>query len=433
MPELLTIGQGCLIKAIVSRQVKGSSSETCAKMISDCLPFIEYELHRQLLNKIKLKGMNTLYALRIQISLGENLLIGTAEATGAYTAALPQAKCPKLVPVSDCIKNRANEKYKQQELDELKTLMSESLNSNIEFFNIRPSQVNAHIASAISMCNKISNYTVPVNEFIDPFELEMFNNSNNSIIKIDLDDKYDKENVYLLLEPMLRLQKGVYLSNSEFVPGIMKLKSNYQMFVRVFRCETSLIQLNTKELNEILDRILLSLKYKFRNLKNYCLTNISFDISLYDDDHAMIIATGCCFDLGDKIPSSITEFGEKNHKEIEETNGKNHSPSERTFIEINTLSSVPGATIEQYLGHINLFLIRESTSIKEYGGLNGFMHCFINEMMALTRAHVLSLGGNALVCFKINESILLDNPHKNQGQCLLNLSGDAVKIKKNST
>jgi len=193
MPELLTIGQGCLIKAIVSRQVKGSSSETCAKMISDCLPFIEYELHRQLLNKIKLKGMNTLYALRIQISLGENLLIGTAEATGAYTAALPQAKCPKLVPVSDCIKNRANEKYKQQELDELKTLMSESLNSNIEFFNIRPSQVNAHIASAISMCNKISNYTVPVNEFIDPFELEMFNNSNNSIIKIDLDDKYDKE------------------------------------------------------------------------------------------------------------------------------------------------------------------------------------------------------------------------------------------------
>ena len=46
----------------------------------------------------------------------------------------------------------------------------------------------------------------------------------------------------------------------------------------------------------------------------------------------------------------------------------------------------------------------------------------------MARANVLSLGGNALVSFKMNQCILLDNPHRNQGQCLIKVSGDAVKI-----
>ena len=89
---------------------------------------------------------------------------------------------------------------------------------------------------------------------------------------------------------------------------------------------------------------------------------------------------------------------------------------------------MPNARIENYYGNVNLFLIRESTQIKENGGLSGFMHCFISEVLALSRAHVLSLGGNALVSFKMNECVLLDNPHRNQGQCLINISGDAVKV-----
>ena len=56
------------------------------------------------------------------------------------------------------------------------------------------------------------------------------------------------------------------------------------------------------------------------------------------------------------------------------------------------------------------------------------MHNFISEVLAMARANVLSLGGNALVSFKMNECILLDNPHKNQGQCLINICGDAVKV-----
>jgi hypothetical protein len=51
-------------------------------------------------------------------------------------------------------------------------------------------------------------------------------------------------------------------------------------------------------------------------------------------------------------------------------------------------------------------------------------------MLSMTRAHVLSLGGNALVSFKLNECFLIDNPHKNLGQCLINIAGDVVQTTK---
>ena len=43
-----------------------------------------------------------------------------------------------------------------------------------------------------------------------------------------------------------------------------------------------------------------------------------------------------------------------------------------------------------------------------------FMQTFLAEAHAVLRAHVLSVGGNALVSYQLNELVLLDNPHKHQ-------------------
>lgn len=48
------------------------------------------------------------------------------------------------------------------------------------------------------------------------------------------------------------------------------------------------------------------------------------------------------------------------------------------------------------------------------GGLNGFIHSFIAEVMAICRAHVAALGGNALVSYQMSECVLEDNIQKNQ-------------------
>lgn len=48
------------------------------------------------------------------------------------------------------------------------------------------------------------------------------------------------------------------------------------------------------------------------------------------------------------------------------------------------------------------------------GGLNGFVQGFMTEILAIVRAHVSSLGGNAVVAFRMTQCVLLHNPHKNQ-------------------
>lgn len=105
---LPTVGLGCLIQARVFRHKKDTRGEQCAKELSDvshsvhlmpskttfqsCLPFIcsvcihlqqslpflEYEVHKQLLSKLKMKGMNALFGLNVQISVGENMVIAIA-------------------------------------------------------------------------------------------------------------------------------------------------------------------------------------------------------------------------------------------------------------------------------------------------------------------------------------------------------------------
>ena len=63
--QLLMVGRGCVLQAKVVRLKKDLKGEHNAKEISDALPFIEYEIHRQLINKLKVKGELLPFFLRI--------------------------------------------------------------------------------------------------------------------------------------------------------------------------------------------------------------------------------------------------------------------------------------------------------------------------------------------------------------------------------
>merc|ERR1712020_488658 len=78
------------------------------------------------------------------------------------------------------------------------------------------------------------------------------------------------------------------------------------------------------------------------------------------------------------------------------------------------LSYVPGARIEKYLGNLNFFLIRETSSLREVGGISGFVHSFICESYSIVRSHVNALGGNAVVSYFMSEFVVMHSLHKNQ-------------------
>lgn len=66
--------------------------ENNAREVSDALPFVEYEIHRQLLNKLRVKGMNALFGLKINIALNDRTIVAVATATGFFVAALPSPR-----------------------------------------------------------------------------------------------------------------------------------------------------------------------------------------------------------------------------------------------------------------------------------------------------------------------------------------------------
>lgn len=101
----------------------------------------------------------------------------------------------------------------------------------------------------------------------------------------------------------------------------------------------------------------------------------------------------------------------------------------------SSLPSLPGYKVTRYLGIINLFLIRESTSVGEvspshwwFDGLtkiaprsttqrtraNSFLHVFMLEALSVARAHVAALGGNALLSYRLSEVVFIEHPQKRQ-------------------
>ncbi|KXS11898.1 C2-domain-containing protein, partial [Gonapodya prolifera JEL478] len=67
--DLNMSGNHVLVNGAVSRIKKRKEGELNASAVSDALPFLQYDLYRQLVTKCKIQGMNSLWGLRFQITV----------------------------------------------------------------------------------------------------------------------------------------------------------------------------------------------------------------------------------------------------------------------------------------------------------------------------------------------------------------------------
>ncbi|KAL4717215.1 hypothetical protein ACJJTC_017102, partial [Scirpophaga incertulas] len=72
------------------------ASEPGARDISDQLPFLEYELHKLLLAKLRMQGANALFSLQTQIAIGERCVMALASGTAVRLTALPPPSPPRI-------------------------------------------------------------------------------------------------------------------------------------------------------------------------------------------------------------------------------------------------------------------------------------------------------------------------------------------------
>ncbi|KAH7984910.1 hypothetical protein HPB49_026694 [Dermacentor silvarum] len=262
------------------------------------------------------------------------------------------------------------------------------------------------------------------------------------IAGIALDDAEDAMNI--LREP--HMPEGFAMCNTEVVPGMDGFSCNLQLFMQTYRAKLFPGVHPSRILSQHFDHIIQSLFVKLRKLVPCCLASLSFHIELPDQDELQVAVVGTAVSLDDHAaetqtvtkskPVSVSieaeqelifRMDEERHTDQVPSLSQKHARIPRLFhmrhqelgcgrhgVDLTSLDHVPGGKIEKYLGNLDFFFIREGTSIREEGGLNGFVQGFMTEILAIVRAHVASLGGNAVVAFQMTQCILLHNPHKNQ-------------------
>ncbi|XP_066275189.1 LOW QUALITY PROTEIN: C2 domain-containing protein 5-like [Branchiostoma lanceolatum] len=568
--DLPVTGHGCLIQARVCRGKRKLQGEANAAAVSDVLPFMEYELHRQLMHKLKAKSMNSLFGLNVEISVGETLIIGIATATAAFLSALPLPGPLKITgkngseqKVAAMQKRVQDMQAKNRDIYDLQHLSTEPPDHDVpkeeeekdlpDVTDQMPSSPGCHSNHSHSSSGS------------DLSELDLSAGKKEAFV-VEIDDAEDEDIISLMLdspEP-----EGFQSCNTELPPGVQILTSNVQTFTTVMTYNDSQALAHGRYLTNIFDNILKTLYFKLRMMVPCCLSDVRFNVAIPEDNEMQVTVTAAAVGLQESPPSGgeaqphvrrrqkdgkVQETSEKQDNDrfpessesdredmmfvmdgepdstpqsstptkltpaqhipgktpprspapppssllhntyqvrtppsqsstptkltpAQHIPGKDptpspapppssllhntyqvrtppsqsstptkltpaqHIPGPRTYkqegrsqlsphgIQLSPLSYVPGGRVERYLGHVNMFFIRESTSVREHGGMNGVVHKFLLEVQAILRAHVSALGGNALLSHTVSQVVLLDSPHRNQLQCLLNVSGDAASV-----
>uniref|UniRef100_A0A8C7S8R1 C2 domain-containing protein 5 n=1 Tax=Oncorhynchus mykiss TaxID=8022 RepID=A0A8C7S8R1_ONCMY len=489
--EAAVTGKGCLIQARLCRTKKKAQGEVNATAISNLLPFMEYELHTQLMNKLKLRCMNALFGLRIQISVGENMLLGLASATGVYLSALP---APGGIQIAG--KTPSDLSY-DQHISTMQKRINDTIAMNKELYNIHPPECIEEVVGSPIPDRQRSRLFRSTSESSDELsELDLSHGKKDAFV-LEIDDTDAVEDIQSLLTDA-PMPAGFYSCNTEVMPGIYNWTSGLQMFtsVRVYRLNNA--NLTNQGLNKIFtdlcENLLKSLYFKLRSMIPCCLCHLNFTVAVPEEEliqvrrHTPKNTSPILFIFPINILVSIREleFGE-NEEQLQfsmelcgESTSSNNQPtakpsvssvdygsfadrcstwlellrlkahtirrgsvkttssSERcsplpevrsrslrstrslpcgapvTVVKMTPLSFLPRTRIVKYLGIINMFFIRETTSLREEGGVSGFLHSFIAEVFAMVRAHVAALGGNAVVSYSMKECVFMENPNKNQ-------------------
>ncbi|KAK0170071.1 hypothetical protein PV328_010676 [Microctonus aethiopoides] len=494
LPENIPItGRGVFLQATVCKCKRDLRGELNAKEISDCLPFLEYELHSLLLNKLKVKGMNAIFGLRVQISIGERFIVGMAVGTAVFLTALPTPLIPKISSGNSWHND-------EQQINEIQRTLIETVKRNRELYYLKSTVINNDIDNG-----RFNNTTSDTDESDDDLpDLDLGVGKKDACI-LEVDDVEDMDRINLLIDE--KTPDDFHIVNTEIIPGLddLEIVRNLQMFTQVSRAKIPSGQYSSMP-SKYFARMLQTVFFKLRRMVPCALCDMQFKVALTDQDEIQLSVVGMALGLGEptklinkhkrnnninynKNKGIINSGGKKDllknnedndlifkldedqgenagliFETIDEkmqqlTTGINSSPvigqvqrplrprsplkskahmsqyqhkhvplKERYGVDITPLSYLPGGRIDRYLGNLNFFFIRECTSIRESGGLSGFTHSFITEVLAICRAHITALGGNAMVAFFMTQCELLHSPHKNQGQCLINVGGDVVSV-----
>lgn len=102
---------------------------------------------------------------------------------------------------------------------------------------------------------------------------------------------------------------------------------------------------------------------------------------------------------------------------------------EKDEIYLSPCNHVSGRTVKDYIGCLNLHLVRESRLLRSFNSdSSDFYHSFFTQVNRIVRAHVRGVNGNAVLCYNIIIGESGDDLSEESSYVAVNITGDIVKL-----
>eukprot|EP00116_Pleurobrachia_bachei_P003562 sb/3463824/ len=257
LPGVAVNGNGCFIKAQAFRWKRKQTWEASANSIGQLLPFMEYELHQQLSQTLKIRGMNAVVGIRYELCVGETAVCSIISGTAVYLAPLPS---PSPIRVR-C----ANQTPDQDGEDKWQMAIQQ-----------------AHERS--KACNKIT--TPDGNSSTNDLSLSL---SNKDALIVDIEDvKDEKRMARSLVSPFA---DHIFTSSGSHVPGLTgEVNEASHLLTQVCRIEVT-PSLSSDKMAKIIDKNLQLLSFKLRNFTRCTLNNIRFRVHMPEEEEMVVVIT----------------------------------------------------------------------------------------------------------------------------------------------
>ncbi|KRX62840.1 C2 domain-containing protein 5, partial [Trichinella sp. T9] len=396
-PELTEEFSGSLVQARVIRKKSGYSGEQLAQHLTNILPFIEHEAHSQVISQTSASGKNAVFGIQRQFSIGEEMVVLIVTGTAVFLPALASPKQKEPLASGKAEENPIDSKEQQR--------------------------------SVVSFVENLSN-----------------SSGSNSESNSNEEDKFDKKRKlkHCSLRHPFKTHSSypivcTFCDMSKF-PNIAKRAPYFHnTFTRIVRFNIHENELDENFLSNKLNWIAKSTVFKFRKMEPIVFAGLMFSVHVGEDSEMQICSYGVALtgkslvgqfrqkekqrdDLVEefsKIATSETAAASCSSSSSGRWSNQSKLPWQSACEELEKAPvpypmTVPETfitallepplcmPITSYLGYYDFFFIRETTAVRDIGGLEAFVQIALAEILHVVQAHVTAFGGQGMVSFKFS-------------------------------
>ena len=441
-----TFASPVLVESYVCRPLKRKrEGEPAATTVSTNLPFVEYDIYRQLQFKLRYHGCNAIFGLRYQVLANDRLIVAIASGTGVCLAALP---APKALQISRNIAIRDDEDAEIYDFQERVGVDAAMKHEVMEaFYDDRfPDRTDTSSDDGGSSSSSSSSSSSGSGSSSGGSASD---DERHSVVQID--DEADED--LLLTLTTTKKDEAILMGNLDTQPPVDESLSpgtslhpvcHFVCHFRRFAISVEDRHPNSALANHFssqYEEIVAQVDGILVNPRVHCVKhqlNLVRGVELQINTTATIFGQVTCpvatskellrpldweDDLSDEAGAdSETDTNEQARRrrpwEMDPT-----SPS----LVFSTGSLIPNSVFSTNCGTLTLQLFKEIYYHECNHGFSGFVATTMGDLFAVTRAAAAALGGNAVIGVEFKPAAFYEN-FKSQLHAVVMLTADVINV-----